>query len=91
MHDVATVVPLEDLALQVRFVDGAEGIVDVSKLVRIEGVFAQLRDAEFFRQVSVDEELGCICWPNGADLDSDVLYSTITGAALPGQASTVSA
>lgn len=91
MHDVAAVVALENMALQVRFVDGAEGVVDVSKLVRLEGVFTQLRDPDFFGQVTVDEELGCICWPNGADLDSDVLYSCITGAALPGQASTVSA
>jgi hypothetical protein len=90
MHDVTAVRPLENVALQVRFNDGTEGRVDVSKLVRLQGVFAQLRDPEFFRQVSVNEELGCVCWPNGADLDSDVLYSTITGALLPGQTSTIS-
>lgn len=91
MHDVAAVVPLENLVLHVRFVDGGEGPVDVSKLVRLDGVFAALRDAEVFRQVSVNEELGCVCWPNGADLDSEVLYSTITGAPLPGQTSAISA
>ena len=91
MHDVAAVVPLENLVLQVRFVDGAVGTVDVSKLVRLDGVFAPLRDADFFRQVAVNEELGCVCWPNGADLDSEVLYSTITGAPLPGQTPAMSA
>jgi hypothetical protein len=89
MHDVAAVVPLKNLTLQVRFADGAEGTVEVTKLVRLDGIFARLREAEFLRQVAVNEELGCVCWPNGADLDSDVLYSTITGAALPGHASTV--
>ena len=91
MHVVAAVVHFESLELRVRFVDGAEGTVDVSKLVRLDGVFAPLRDAEFFRLVSVNEDLRCVCWPNGADLDSDVLYSTITGAPLPGQTSAVSA
>ena len=89
MNDAASAVAPENLALHVRFDDGSEGTVDVSQLVRLAGVFAPLRD-EFFRQASVDEELGCVRWPNGADLDSDVPYSTITGAALPGRSSAVS-
>jgi uncharacterized protein DUF2442 len=32
------------------------------------------RDPELFRQVQVDEELGTIVWPNGADMDPDVLH-----------------
>ena len=31
-------------------------------------------NADLFRQVRVDEELGTIVWPNGADMDSDVLH-----------------
>lgn len=38
-------------------------------------VFQPLRDdPELFRQVRVDEELGTIVWPNGADMDPDVLH-----------------
>ena len=29
-----------------------------------------------FRAVRVDEELGTIVWPNGADIDPDVLYGS---------------
>ena len=38
-------------------------------------VFEPLRrDLGLFRQVAVDEELGTIVWPNGADMDPDVLH-----------------
>jgi hypothetical protein len=38
-------------------------------------MFQPLRDdPELFRQVRVDEELGTIVWPNGADMDPDVLH-----------------
>lgn len=40
-----------------------------------EPVFEPLRqDPELFRQVRVDQELGTVVWPNGADLDPDVLH-----------------
>jgi hypothetical protein len=32
------------------------------------------RDLELFRQVRLDNELGTIVWPNGADMDPDVLH-----------------
>jgi hypothetical protein len=38
-------------------------------------VFEPLRqDQQLFRQVRVDPELGTIVWPNGADMDPDVLH-----------------
>jgi hypothetical protein len=40
----------------------------------IEPMFEPLReDAKLFREVQVDEQLGTIVWPNGADMDPDVL------------------
>jgi Protein of unknown function (DUF2442) len=33
-----------------------------------------LQDPAYFRQVSVDPELGTVVWPNGYDLDPDVLH-----------------
>lgn len=83
-RDVIEVRPLEHYQLQVRFDDGTQGVIDVSQLVRLEGVFEPLRRRSFFTQVRVHPELRVICWPNGADLDSEVLYSHVTGAPLPG-------
>jgi hypothetical protein len=38
-------------------------------------IFEPIRgDPAFFRTVRVDPELGTIVWPNGADIDPDVLY-----------------
>jgi Protein of unknown function (DUF2442) len=36
-----------------------------------------------FTQVEVNSELGTVCWPNDADLDSDVLYAKVTGVPVP--------
>ena len=40
---------------------------------------AILADPGRFAQVRVDVELGKVVWPNGADMDPDVLYSAVTG------------
>jgi hypothetical protein len=41
---------------------------------------AALKDPAEFRRVSINPEFGVICWPNGADLDSGVLYAQVTYA-----------
>jgi hypothetical protein len=33
--------------------------------------------------MSVNRELGAVCWPDGADLDPDVLYGLVTGQTIP--------
>jgi Protein of unknown function (DUF2442) len=57
--------------------DGTNGIVDMSALVNSSnaGIFAALKDAELFQQVSI--ELGALTWPNGADLDPLWVYEEI--------------
>jgi hypothetical protein len=77
--DVTRVEVLKDYRLRLEFDDGTAGEVDISELVRFAGVFASLRDPEAFRQVRVDEELGTIVWPNGADLDPFVLHEWAQG------------
>jgi len=83
LKDIVEVRPLDDYRLALRFNDGVEGVVDVAELVHFEGVFAPLRNREKFLEVSVNTEIGTICWPNGADLDPDVLYARITGQPIP--------
>jgi hypothetical protein len=42
-----------------------------------------LRDPAVFRQVRVDPELRMIVWPNGSDLDPDVLHGRNSQDASP--------
>ncbi|HEY1512150.1 MAG TPA: DUF2442 domain-containing protein [Gaiellaceae bacterium] len=71
---VRSVEPLDGFVVRLSFNDGTTREID------LEGelwgpVFEPLRaDRELFRQVRVDEELGTIVWPNGADMDPDVLH-----------------
>jgi hypothetical protein len=83
LKDIVDVQPLDGYRLKLRFEDGVEGVVDVAELVSFTGVFAPLHDRNEFVAVQVHPELGTICWPSGADLDPDVLYSRLTGTALP--------
>jgi len=81
--DVTAVQPLDGYRLNLQFEDGVSGIVDLTDLVPFAGVFAPLQDRDYFVQVSVNSEIGTICWPNEADIDPDVLYSMVTGVPIP--------
>jgi hypothetical protein len=79
LKDIVKVKPLKNHRLQLEFEDGVKGEVDLRKLIKFKGVFKPLEDYTFFVKVKVNPEWGTIFWPNGADLDPDVLYSLVTG------------
>jgi hypothetical protein len=79
LKDIVAAKALGDYRLHLRFEDGVEGVVDLAPHLSFRGVFEPLRDRAYFAQVRVDPDLGTIVWPNGADLDPDVLHSRITG------------
>jgi len=81
--DIIKVKPLKDFHLHLEFEDGAKGEVDIRKLIKFKGVFEPLKEEAFFAKVDVNPEWGTIFWPNGADLDPDVLYSMVTGEEIP--------
>ncbi len=73
MHIILKVKPLPDFQLELTFNDNKTMLVDLKKRLK-GGIFEDLKDPEFFKKVFVDEEMGTIAWPNGADLCPDVLY-----------------
>jgi hypothetical protein len=81
--DIIEVQPLDGYRLRLRFEDGIEGSVDLTELMELTGIFEPLKDRSFFEKVQVQSECGTIGWPNGADLDPDVLYYKITRQPMP--------
>ena len=77
--DVVEARPLGGYRVHLRFEDGVEADLDLGELIRFDGVFAPLRDPARFAELRVHSELGTICWPDGADLDPDVLYARAIG------------
>jgi hypothetical protein len=80
---IRTVTPLEGFVLRIDFDDGTTREVDLE--AELWGpVFEPLRqDPALFREVRVDAELGTIVWPNGADMDPDVLHGDHASARQP--------
>ena len=77
---IKSVRPLEQYRVLLEFNTGEQKSVDLDPLLR-GPVFEPIRSSRaMFRAVRVDEELGTIVWPNGADMDPDVLYGSYTPA-----------
>lgn len=80
MSEIVHVTDVESLGghrLLLRFEDGAEGELDFST-ESWRGVFAPLEDPAYFARVEVDQELGTIVWPNGADVAPETLHLWVT-------------
>ena len=63
--------------LEVRFVDGTTGRVDIREMVASPkaGVFKALQDPDVFARVYVS--LGAVTWPGKLDLAPDPMYDEI--------------
>jgi len=71
---------LEPFRVRLEFTNGSTREVDLAVYLR-GPVFEPIRnDPAVFRSVRVDPELGTIVWPNGADIDPDVLYRELKPA-----------
>jgi hypothetical protein len=79
---IVAIKPLEGWYLRLTFTDDLVREVDLSD--DLWGPMAEpLQDPDYFRQVRVDPELGTVVWPNGYDLDPDVLHGDFEPAGRP--------
>jgi hypothetical protein len=81
LQDIVHVEYVDNYRLYLCFEDGIEGTVDLFEHIHFSRVLAPLADQNYFAQVRVNPEIGTICWPNGADIDPDVLYAIGLGRA----------
>ena len=61
----------EDFSLDLKFADGSVKRFDVRPYLNL-GVFRELKDADYFRQVTI--AFGTVQWPNEQDISPDTLY-----------------
>jgi Protein of unknown function (DUF2442) len=59
--------------LRLAFDDGVSGELDASNW-DWRAVFEPLRDPAYFARVELDDELGSIRWPSGADIAPETLH-----------------
>jgi hypothetical protein len=78
--EVVSIRVLDGFEVEFTFSDGVTKRIDLDPYVR-GPVFQPLRDdPAFFRAAFVDPEGGVISWPNGADIDTQVLRYDLTPA-----------
>lgn len=69
--------PLKNFHVHVKFSDGVEGIVDLSKFAG-KGVFALWNDYSQFEKVSIGSS-GELVWNEDVDMDGLGIYLKLTG------------
>jgi len=74
MVDITDVKVLHDRVVQLRFSDNTSRVVDLTPFLWGPAFEDIATDDSLFAQVTADSETGTIGWPNGADLDPDVLH-----------------
>jgi len=74
MVRVRAVRPLESFEVEVTFTNGVVRRLDLRPYLDGPVFEPLLRDPEAFRAVFVEPIGRTLAWPNGADLDPDVLY-----------------
>jgi len=74
---VTKVKPLKGYKLEVEFIDGTHGFVEMKQMIMNPkaGVFARLRDINTFNQVYL--EYGAVTWPGELDLTPDAMYDEV--------------
>jgi len=70
---IVSISHLGDFKLRLTFSDDRVRDLDFDLTLQ-GGIFEELRDPELFNRVTIDEFTGTLCWPNGVDLDPDVLH-----------------
>jgi hypothetical protein len=84
MNEVVAVKLLGGYRLWLKFKDGEEGELDMeSYLQPFINLFEPLQDPTYFAKVEVIRAARTIGWPNGVELDPDMLHHHVTGKPLP--------
>lgn len=73
-YDITGFKKLDGYRLELEFENGQKGVVDLSSYARRGGVFTRFADMEYFNSISLNTELGVLCWPGGVDIAPETIY-----------------
>ncbi|OHD54434.1 MAG: hypothetical protein A2Y33_04655 [Spirochaetes bacterium GWF1_51_8] len=74
---------ISDYRLELEFSDGMLGRIDFRDYLQRGGVFARFQDMVYFKSFFIDPVSKTLAWPDGIDIDPEMLYHKATGAPLP--------
>ena len=83
LHDVIKASYVGEYKIELEFDDGKRGIVDFRRYLEKGGVFQRFKDIEFFRNFSVNKDIGTVTWNDEVDVAPETLYAEATGSPLP--------
>lgn len=81
-YDVISAEYLGEYKIRLTFENGKTGVVDFLPYTRRSGIFAKLKDMEYFKRFAVNRDLGTLTWGDGLDIAPETLYSKATGEPL---------
>lgn len=76
MEKIIEVKYVNNYSLQIKFADGFSSIIDIKPYIG-GGISEELNNAEYFKQVSINEFNG-IMWPNGYDFCPNYLRELVS-------------
>ena len=74
---ILRMIVLPNYRLELTFVDGSHGIVDLSD-ISFTGVFEPLIDPDYFARATLEN--GVVTWPCGVDIAPDALHEKVNVA-----------
>ncbi len=84
MPDIIAAHAISQRALSIHFDNEYQGILKLDDFINnYTGVFKPLLNPEYLDRVSINTDLGTVCWPNGADLCPDSVYTHMQKVCAP--------
>ena len=74
---------LKNYLVEVKFLNGKSGIVNLEEYKNKGGIFSKFSDPEFFKNVKLNKEFGVLTWDGEIDIAPETIYSLATGEPLP--------
>lgn len=73
-HDITGFRKLGGYRLELEFENGRKGVVDLASYAQRKGLFSRFADMNYFNAVSLNPELGVLCWPDDVDIAPETIY-----------------